>query len=50
GIGLLHYEGIDNTAMHSAMQMLGVKRREQRNVLWMVRVLEGEARKFLNKR
>lgn len=50
GIGLLYYEGIDNTAMHSAMQMLGVKRREQRNVLWMVRVLEGEARKFLNQR
>lgn len=50
GIGLVHYDGIDNTAMQSAMQMLGVKRAHQREVFWMVRVLEGEARKFLNQR
>ncbi|OGT57914.1 MAG: hypothetical protein A3E01_05425 [Gammaproteobacteria bacterium RIFCSPHIGHO2_12_FULL_63_22] len=50
GIGLVHYDGIDNTAMQSAMHMLGVKRKHQRNVFWMVRVLEGEARKFLNQR
>ena len=50
GIGLVHYDGIDASAMQSAMHMLGVKRKHQRNVFWMVRVLEGEARKFLNQR
>lgn len=50
GIGLVHYDGIDATAMQSVMNMLSVKPKHQREVFWMVRILEGEARKFLNQR
>ena len=50
GIGLAHYDGIDASAMQSVMHMLSVKPKHRRNVFWMVRVLEDEARKFLNQR
>lgn len=50
GIGLVHYDGIDASAMQSVMHMLSVKPKHRRNVFWMVRVLEDEARKFLNQR
>ena len=50
GMSAVHYDGIDTTSMRSVMEMLGIKPRRQRDVFWMVRVLESEARKFLNKR
>ena len=50
GFGSASYEGIESTSIESAMRMLGVRRSKQRDVLWMVRVMEDEARKVFNKR
>lgn len=50
GFNSAHYEGIDYSSMESAIRLLGIKRTKHREVFWMVRVMEDEARKWLNKR
>lgn len=50
GMGVLVYDAIENTAIESAMAMLDVPRKRRRDVLWMVRAIEGEARKLLNQK
>ena len=50
GIGLVHYEGIDYASLQAAMDLLGIARKRRRDVFWMVRVLEAEAAKWINKR
>lgn len=48
GFAAVHYEGIDQGALHSAMQMLGIKRRKWPQVFAQVLTLEDEARKLRN--
>lgn len=48
--GAVHYEGIDYGSLEAAMGMLGTLPEHRREVFWMVRVIEDEARKWLNKR
>ncbi|WOI46968.1 DUF1799 domain-containing protein [Acidovorax sp. BLS4] len=48
--GAVHYEGIDYGSLQAAMQMLGTPQKRRSEVFWMVRVMEDEARKWLNKR
>ena len=43
------YEGLEYTSLESAMRMLGIPQKKWRDVFWMVRVMEDEARKLRNK-
>lgn len=49
GFSDLRYEGLEYASMESVVRMLGIKRKHQRGVLWMVRVMEREALKWFNK-
>ena len=50
GIGLVHYEGIEYASLAAVMDMLAVPKKRRRDVFWMVRVLEGEAARWINRR
>lgn len=43
------YEGIEYTSLEAVMRMQGIAKKKQRDVFWMVRVMEDEARKLRNK-
>lgn len=49
GFAALRYEGIEFTSLEIAMGIYGIRRKKRRDVLWMVQVMEDEAKKFLNK-
>ncbi|MEO8120465.1 MAG: DUF1799 domain-containing protein [Rhodoferax sp.] len=50
GFSDVRYEGLEYSSMESVVRMLGIKRKHQRDLLWMVRVMEGEALRWFNKR
>lgn len=45
-----HYEGIDHSALHSSMQMLGIRKRKWAEVYHQVLILENEARRLRNQK
>lgn len=49
GLGDVYWQGLDYAAVDVAMRMVGVSKKHWRDVFWMVRVLEDEARVWRNK-
>lgn len=49
GWGAAHYEGIDYSSLESAIRLMGIGRRHWPDVFSMVRVMEDEARNWINK-
>ena len=49
GLGGAYREGLNYAALPAVMGFLQVPRNKRRNVFWMVRILEDEAKKHLNK-
>lgn len=49
GLTSVFYDGIDRSSLFSCMQMLGIKRRKQRDVLLQIQIIESEARVHRNK-
>lgn len=50
GLGMVHYEGIDYGSLQAVIALQGIRRKHHPRVFWMVRVLEAEAAKWINKR
>ncbi len=49
GWGGVHYDGIDHASLAGTMRMLGIKPKRQRETLFLVRVMEGEAKAWRNR-
>ncbi len=50
GFAAAYYEGIDHTALHASMQMLGINKRKWASVYHQVLILEDEARRLRNQK
>ena len=48
GLASVYWAGIDHSSLRACMQMLGIKKRKQRDVLLQVQVIESEARLLRN--
>ena len=49
GLGVMRYQGLDYVSVEAAMRMLGVPQKHHRTTFILVRSMESEARKWLNR-